>query len=220
MTPGGIGPASAVFSSRLLFRRDFLQPQVAKQLALDLMGQHGLITHGWNFVWFENDAKTLGVCSWDRTDRQIRLNLDYVDGNSDEHVKDTILHEIAHALTPEELSHHGPVWRKKCKEIGAIPRAFCYDSQSFAPPYFEEFPLERFSSGESNLDNLLDGSKHGRCRWCGTKMPRDYPKDGHALVYRCCSAICQLLYAYAILGYFILPTVSGKVDFETGGRSY
>lgn len=76
----------------------------------------------------------------------------------------------------------------------------------------EGFPLDRFSSGESNFENLLDATKHGRCRWCGTAMPKEYPKDGHAFVYRCCSAICQILYAG-------LPVVYGEepdceVDFD------
>jgi hypothetical protein len=77
----------------------------------------------------------------------------------------------------------------------------------------EGFPLDRFSSGESNFENLLDASKHGRCRWCGTAMAKEYPpKDGHAFVYRCCSAICQILYAGLDVIYGEEP--DSEVDFD------
>src|SRR5271170_7030156 len=59
----------------------------------------------------------------------------------------------------------------------------------------------RFSSGESDIDNMLDASINGWCRWCGTVMQNEYPKDGHALNYRCCSQACQLLYG-DYLGYW------------------
>jgi aldehyde:ferredoxin oxidoreductase len=52
----------------------------------------------------------------------------------------------------------------------------------------------RFGSEESDIDSMLDGSVNGWCRWCGTAMQNEYPKDGHALNYRCCSQACQLLY--------------------------
>lgn len=35
--------------------------------------------------------------------------------------RDVLLHEIAHALTPHDLFGHGPLWVKKCIEIGAKP---------------------------------------------------------------------------------------------------
>ena len=50
--------------------------------------------------------------------------------NSEEAVKDTILHEIAHALSPQ--FGHGPAWRQKCLEIGANPNR-CYDDQVVTP---------------------------------------------------------------------------------------
>jgi hypothetical protein len=82
--------------------------------------------------------------------------------------------------------------------------------------------LDRFCSGEPNKDNLQDESdrKGGRCRWCGTRsgMPDNYPRDGRALVHRCCSAFCQVLFAsYSAggRGYFSLPQDNkGEIDFD------
>jgi hypothetical protein len=59
----------------------------------------------------------------------------------------------------------------------------------------------RFGSEESDIGSMLDASTNGWCRWCGTAMLNDYPRDGHALNYRCCSQACQLLYG-DYLGYW------------------
>lgn len=42
-----------------------------------------------------------------------------------EGVKDTILHEIAHAIQYEKTgsSDHGPIWKKIAKSLGAVPKA-------------------------------------------------------------------------------------------------
>ncbi len=51
----------------------------------------------------------------------------------DEEVKDTILHEIAHALVGK-AHHHDDVWRAKALEIGCSGRR-CHDLQ-FTPPRY------------------------------------------------------------------------------------
>lgn len=45
-------------------------------------------------------------------------------------IRDTILHEIAHALTPNDPGH-GAAWKAKCIEIGAKPER-CYESGALA----------------------------------------------------------------------------------------
>jgi predicted SprT family Zn-dependent metalloprotease len=47
--------------------------------------------------------------------------------NNVDEVRDTILHEIAHALAPGD--GHGPKWRMTCLRIGARPKR-CYDDAS------------------------------------------------------------------------------------------
>ena len=42
-------------------------------------------------------------------------------------MRDTILHEVAHALTPGD--NHGPLWRRVCRQIGARPER-CYTNDA------------------------------------------------------------------------------------------
>ena len=61
-----------------------------------------------------NQKNVLGKCSYDGESIWIKLNHALYD-NID-NVKNTILHEIAHALTPEE--GNSIEWQKKALEIG------------------------------------------------------------------------------------------------------
>lgn len=51
--------------------------------------------------------------------------------NGEQEVRDTILHEIAHALAPR--AGHGPKWRAICRQIGAEPKR-CYDEKAVVVP--------------------------------------------------------------------------------------
>lgn len=83
-----------------------------EQLAKDLMKQYGL--HDWTFVW--DNAKTrMGVCNPKK--KQIGLSRLLSERRSLEGVKNTILHEIAHAKVG--ASHgHDRVWRNYAISIG------------------------------------------------------------------------------------------------------
>lgn len=95
----------------------------ASALTHVLMHQHGL-SRGWTFRW-QNKKRSLGTCSYNR--KEIRLSRWYVELNDMGDVKDTILHEIAHALSYERYGSrgvgHGRLWKSVCREIGAIPKA-------------------------------------------------------------------------------------------------
>lgn len=86
-----------------------------RTLALALLAQHGL--HDWRFS-FNRRKRSLGMCQF--SEKIIALSIHLVDRNSEEEIRDTILHEIAHALVGP---HHGhdTVWKAKCREIGARP---------------------------------------------------------------------------------------------------
>ena len=67
----------------------------AKTLANELMNQHGL--YDWTFMF--DDAKLrFGQCR--HRSKEISLSRELTELNDVVHVKDTILHEIAHALLP------------------------------------------------------------------------------------------------------------------------
>lgn len=88
-----------------------------RPLAQELMSQHGL--SGWSFG-FNRNKRRLGVCWQD--ERRIELSSHYVSRNTREHIIDTVLHEIAHALVG--VSHgHDKVWKQMCLQIGCRPRS-------------------------------------------------------------------------------------------------
>src|SRR4051794_7171378 len=99
----------------------------ARDLAITLMRQHGL--SDWTFR-FDHARRRFGSC---RTRlKLITLSRPLTFLNDEPQVRDTILHEIAHSLTPGD--GHGPAWRRKCAEIGANPRRCYGDDEVISPP--------------------------------------------------------------------------------------
>jgi len=87
-----------------------------RKLAIELMARHGL--RDWTFG-FNRRKQTLGLCRYQA--KGIELSIYFVDQNPIEEIRDTILHEIAHALVG--INHgHDAVWRAKAVEIGAKPQ--------------------------------------------------------------------------------------------------
>ena len=73
----------------------------------------------WTFRW-NSRKNAFGLCN--HTRKTIELSSYMVDcGESLESMKGTVLHEIAHALTPGD--HHGPKWQAKILEFGLEPNA-------------------------------------------------------------------------------------------------
>ena len=99
----------------------------AEFLAINLMYEHGLTD--WVFE-FDTAISRFGCCH--RSQEKITLSLKLVELNSEEEVKDVVLHEIAHALSPKG-EHHGPIWKAICVEIGCRPER-CYSSKNVVTP--------------------------------------------------------------------------------------
>ena len=70
--------------------------QDAEMLAFLHMEEYELYNHYWHFD-FQNKKVALGTCSY--RDKRISLSKWYVELNEEDEVEDTILHEIAHALS-------------------------------------------------------------------------------------------------------------------------
>src|SRR4051794_33690107 len=87
----------------------------ARQLAVDLMANHGL--HDWTFA-FNRRRRSLGYCWYNR--QAIELSVYFVERNGLESIRETVLHEIAHALVGPGHGH-GPVWQAKALEVGCKP---------------------------------------------------------------------------------------------------
>ena len=71
----------------------------------------------WQFK-FGKSKRALGVCK--RSTKVIEFSKHWIEVLEDDEIKDTILHEIAHALTPEDKGH-GNAWKAACRRIGARP---------------------------------------------------------------------------------------------------
>lgn len=88
----------------------------AENLAKSLIREHlGVL---FRFKW-NNRKSSFGLC--DYTNRTIQLSRIMTANQCKEQIRDTILHEIAHALTPG--AGHGPAWKRKARELGCVPRS-------------------------------------------------------------------------------------------------
>lgn len=96
-------------------------------LARELMNQHGL--GHWVFQ-YDRAKRRAGCCK--HAQQVITLSDHFVAHNNDEEIRDTILHEIAHAIAGYAAGH-GPAWKAVCRRIGANPTR-CYDSTKVKMP--------------------------------------------------------------------------------------
>lgn len=93
-------------------------------LAKDLIHKY-LPDYSFNF---DNAKKRFGCCRTRR--KNISLSTPLCLLNDEETIKNIILHEIAHGLTPK--SGHNTEFYKKCVEIGAVPKRL-YEAKSVVP---------------------------------------------------------------------------------------
>ena len=90
-----------------------MDPQIAVAMARRLMREHGI--DGWT-VRLDRAKTRAGVCRFGI--RQIGLSAPLTRLHSEEEVRDTILHEIAHALVGPEHGHDA-TWRAQALAIGS-----------------------------------------------------------------------------------------------------
>jgi predicted SprT family Zn-dependent metalloprotease len=92
----------------------------ARQLGEELIDQHLNCRRGqgtWTLV-FDHAKRRLGQCDYQV--REIHLSKPLVLANEEHIIRNTILHEIAHALAGCAVGH-GPEWKRVCVAIGALP---------------------------------------------------------------------------------------------------
>ena len=99
----------------------------AQILAVALMRKHKL-PRDWSFG-FDRSKVRFGKCDYGK--KRISLSRHLVEANGIAAVRETILHEIAHALAPRGAGH-GPVWRALAQSIGCNGSR-CYGSEVARP---------------------------------------------------------------------------------------
>lgn len=108
----------------------------AQDLCINKMREHGLNPIDWKFQWM-NSRNALGETRFRKRFTTagehiygfILLSKPFVELLSEEEVLDTILHEIAHAISgPTE--HHGPIWKMNAMKIGARPERAAHNAPS------------------------------------------------------------------------------------------
>jgi predicted SprT family Zn-dependent metalloprotease len=109
--------------------QSIMQLTEAKNLAIQLMNQHGLLEQNWHFQ-FDTAKRRFGVCNYRL--KRIGLSKHLVSLNDEARVRNTILHEIAHALVGGGHGHDN-VWRRKAIEIGCDGQR-CYSTKVVETP--------------------------------------------------------------------------------------
>ena len=104
-----------------------MNPADARTLAQVLLNKHEL--HDWTFA-FNRRKRAFGLCDFHK--RTIYLSAVLTELNAEAEVRDTLLHEIAHALAGPGAGH-GPTWRKVAQAVGAKPRR-CYSAEEVRQP--------------------------------------------------------------------------------------
>ena len=99
----------------------------AYAMAEDLLDHHGL--GEWS-VAYDNAKRRAGICRFDRQEIGLSAPLTALHGEHD--VRDTILHEIAHALVGPRHAHDA-TWEAMARKIGSTGQR-CVSPDSPTPP--------------------------------------------------------------------------------------
>jgi predicted SprT family Zn-dependent metalloprotease len=125
--------------------------------------EHGLSTSGWKWQW-NNRLKTSGG-SADYKSKTISLSPLYVSKASESEVQNTVLHEIAHALTPGHK--HDEVWKAMAKSIGCNGNR-CHEVEVRGDNAYKW--LFRCERGCTSIPSITKRRKDGHCALCKEKL--------------------------------------------------
>lgn len=104
------------------------------ELVEDYMRNSHLFDKGWVYK-FNYLKRKLGLCYHNR--KVLEFSLPFVEVNTLDLMKNTIIHEVSHALVGP-YHKHNHVWKSQCRDLGLMnPTAVCVDPRLNSPvgPY-------------------------------------------------------------------------------------
>lgn len=151
----------------------------AKEL-ISLHTSNNNISHGWKFAYNKRTCH-IGLCSYEK--KTIFLSRQWAEFLGLERIIDTILHEIAHAMTQGD--GHGSKWKRACVMIGANPSRTASD---ITPEEINRFNIANRSKyaiihhlEDGNVEFICEMKRIGKSLY-GSKL-RDRPESTGRLYY-------------------------------------
>lgn len=127
----------------------------ARKIAHETIDLYGLV--GWKFK-FDSAKRRFGLCQY--LNKTISLSHILTSLNEESQVRETILHEVAHALVGKKHGH-GPVWKSRATQIGSNGLR-CYDSNEI------KLPPKMYTAFCRGCDCTYNSNKRNRvaCKRC------------------------------------------------------
>ena len=135
-----------------------IKQKAVLQEAAFLMQKHGLIAQGWQFQ-FDHARVRAGLCQYEK--KTISLSKYFVEQAPASEIIDTLLHEIAHALTPKR--GHDRVWQQVALSIGCNGKR-CHTLKFATPKYIQQCANQCWTREVHRKRNNLV------CRFCKAKV--------------------------------------------------
>lgn len=139
----------------------------AEEYAKHLLRSTGLAAKGWTFAW-NNHKRSFGLCSYSKKTIYLsRFNFPHVPAK---HTRDTIIHEVAHAIAGPRAKH-GPEWKAVMRAFGIRNPKAC-------------------SKGNKVLDEAHKRAASWKvyCQTCNWEQPRHRrPKASYFVGNRICA---------------------------------
>lgn len=144
----------------------------ARAMALRLMDEHGITADGWRFG-FDNGKRRFGCCRFGP--KMITLSRHLTVLNGEAQVRNTVLHEIAHALAGHAAGH-GPQWQRVARSIGCDAKR-CYDADEVVSPAGSiqgTCPACGYVIHRHRMPKAAGSNWHGKCPQGAHMVPRQY----------------------------------------------
>ena len=103
-----------------------MEKETCRNFAHEELKKWGLTEKGWKFT-FNRALSYAGYCEPNK--KEIRISGPICEVETEEFIKDTVLHEIAHALAGCEHGHD-TVWQSWARKVGASTAATYHESKA------------------------------------------------------------------------------------------